>query len=89
MKSTGIIRKVDQLGRVVLPKVFRRNLKIEDGDSLEVFLEDDKIMMRKQHSNACAITGEIKDDNITLLNGDLTLSKDGAKMLIEELNRRV
>ncbi|WP_080871769.1 AbrB/MazE/SpoVT family DNA-binding domain-containing protein [Oceanobacillus timonensis] len=89
MKSTGVIRKVDQLGRVVLPKLFRQKLKIEDGDPVEISLEEDKVILQKYQSNACAITGEVKDDNISLLNGNLTLSKDGAKMLIEELTRRI
>lgn len=89
MKSTGIVRKVDHLGRVVVPIELRRNLKIEQGDPVEIFLEEDKVILRKFQSNACAITGEVKDDNISLLNGDLTLSKDGAKMLIEELTRRI
>lgn len=47
MKSTGIIRRIDDLGRVVIPKEIRRNLRIREGDPLEVYIEDDKIIYKK------------------------------------------
>lgn len=52
MKSTGIVRKVDQLGRVVIPIELRRNLDIDDKDSLEIFVEDEQIILKK-YSPAC------------------------------------
>ena len=39
MKSTGIVRKVDQLGRIVLPKELRRMYKLDPGDGVEIFVE--------------------------------------------------
>lgn len=39
MKSTGIVRKVDELGRIVIPKELRRTLNIEEGDPLEIFVD--------------------------------------------------
>ena len=47
MKATGIIRRIDELGRVVIPKEIRRNMKIQDGDPLEIFIEDDGIIFKK------------------------------------------
>ncbi|MDD3393677.1 MAG: AbrB/MazE/SpoVT family DNA-binding domain-containing protein [Clostridia bacterium] len=47
MKSTGIVRKVDELGRVVLPIELRRNMGIEIKDSLEIFVEEDTIVLKK------------------------------------------
>lgn len=47
MQATGIIRRVDDLGRVVIPKELRRNLKIRDGDPLEIFTENDTICFKK------------------------------------------
>ncbi|KXL54080.1 transition state regulatory protein AbrB [Anaerotignum neopropionicum] len=47
MKSTGIVRKVDELGRVVLPIELRRNMGIEIKDSLEIFVEEDSIVLKK------------------------------------------
>ena len=47
MKSTGIVRRIDELGRVVLPIELRRTLEISDGDSLEIFTEDNTIVLKK------------------------------------------
>ncbi len=47
MKSTGVIRKIDELGRIVLPKEIRRNLGIRDGENLEIFVENDHIVLKK------------------------------------------
>lgn len=47
MKSTGIVRKVDELGRVVLPIELRRNLDIQEKDALEIFVDGDKIILKK------------------------------------------
>ena len=47
MKSTGIVRKVDELGRIVLPIELRRTLGIDVRDSLEIFIEGDKIVLSK------------------------------------------
>jgi len=47
MKATGIVRKVDELGRVVLPIELRRNLNINEKDSLEIFVDDETIILKK------------------------------------------
>ena len=47
MKSTGITRKIDELGRIVIPKEIRRNLGIRDGESLEIFTDEDSIILKK------------------------------------------
>lgn len=47
MKSTGITRKIDELGRIVIPKEIRRNLGIRDGESLEIFTDEDGIILKK------------------------------------------
>lgn len=46
MKSTGIVRKVDELGRVVLPKELRRTLGIEEKDPVEIYIDGDKIILK-------------------------------------------
>ncbi len=53
VKSTGIVRKVDELGRIVIPIELRRNLDIEEKDSLEIYVEDDHIILKK-YSPACS-----------------------------------
>ena len=47
MKSTGIIRKVDELGRIVLPIELRRTLDIAERDELEIYMEGDRIVLQK------------------------------------------
>lgn len=47
MKATGIVRRIDDLGRVVIPKELRRNLKIREGDPLEIYVSDDMICFKK------------------------------------------
>ena len=47
MKSTGIIRKVDDLGRIVLPIELRRVLDISERDELEIYMENDRIILQK------------------------------------------
>lgn len=57
MKSTGVVRPVDQLGRVVLPIELRRTLNIEEKDSLEVFVDGEMIVLRK-YEPGCIFCGE-------------------------------
>lgn len=52
MKSTGIVRKVDEQGRVVLPIELRRTLDLGERDELEIYMEDDKVVLRK-YEPAC------------------------------------
>ena len=47
LKSTGIIRRIDELGRIVIPKEIRRNLKIRDGENLEIYVEQNSIILKK------------------------------------------
>lgn len=47
MKSTGIVRQLDKLGRIVLPKELRKVFQIENEDSLEIYVEEDRIILRK------------------------------------------
>lgn len=48
MKATGVVRRIDDLGRIVIPKELRRTMRIKEGDSLEIFIEgSDKVVLRK------------------------------------------
>lgn len=47
MKSTGVVRRVDDLGRIVIPKEIRRTLRIRDGESLEIFVDREMITLKK------------------------------------------
>ena len=60
MKSTGIVRKVDELGRVVLPIELRRNMGIEIKDSLEIFVDENTIILN-DYEPAEIYTGSMDD----------------------------
>lgn len=60
VKSTGIVRKVDELGRVVIPIELRRTLNIEIKDALEIFVDGEFIMLKK-YEPACIFCGQAKD----------------------------
>ena len=47
MKATGIVRRVDDLGRIVIPKEIRRNMRLREGDAMEIFLEDNCVCLKK------------------------------------------
>lgn len=57
MKETGIVRRIDDLGRVVIPKEIRRNLRIREGDPLEIFIDKDGEIILKKYSPI----GELSD----------------------------
>jgi len=63
VKSTGIVRKVDELGRVVIPIELRRTLDIEEKDSLEIYVDGDKIILRK-YEPACIFCGNADEVRI-------------------------
>lgn len=58
MKATGIVRRIDDLGRVVIPKEIRRTLKIREGDPLEIFLEDNDCVCFKRYSALGSLSEE-------------------------------
>ena len=61
MKSTGIVRKVDELGRIVLPIEMRRTLDIEEKDALEIYVEGPCVILKKYKPSciSCARTKDI------------------------------
>lgn len=67
MKSTGIVRKLDELGRIVLPSELRKNLEISAKDSIEIFTRGEEIVLKKsqQSFKVCQECGKVlnKNDN--------------------------
>lgn len=51
MKNTGIVRRIDDLGRLVIPKEFRRTIKVNEGDELEISLRGSEIVVKKYNGN--------------------------------------
>lgn len=61
MKSTGIVRKIDELGRIVLPIEIRNTMDIKSRDPIEIFTDNDKIVLRK-YQPSCVFCGKV--DNL-------------------------
>lgn len=60
MKSTGVVRQLDTLGRIVLPIELRRTMDIGVKDMLEIFVEDDQIILKKYHPS-CIFCSDARD----------------------------
>ncbi|EJS13439.1 MULTISPECIES: AbrB/MazE/SpoVT family DNA-binding domain-containing protein [Bacillus] len=88
MKNTGVARKVDDLGRVVIPVELRRTLGIAEGTALDFHVDGENIVLRK-HEKSCFVTGEVSESNIELLDGRMFLSKKGASELLDLLEKSV
>jgi AbrB family transcriptional regulator, transcriptional pleiotropic regulator of transition state genes len=60
MKSTGVVRRVDELGRIVIPIELRRTMGIEEKDALEIYVDSEKIILKK-YEPACIFCGNAED----------------------------
>ncbi|MDU1414515.1 MAG: AbrB/MazE/SpoVT family DNA-binding domain-containing protein [Clostridium sp.] len=60
MKSTGVVRKVDELGRIVIPVELRRTLNIDVKDALEIYVDGDQVILKK-YEPACIFCGDARD----------------------------
>lgn len=72
MKSTGMVRKIDDLGRIVIPIEIRNNLDIHSRDAIEMFIDGDKIVLAK-YTPCCIFCGE--SENVTSFHDKLVCSK--------------
>lgn len=60
VKSTGVVRKIDELGRIVIPIELRRTMGIDDKDSLEILIDGEKIVLQK-YSPGCIFCGNVDE----------------------------
>lgn len=81
MKAIGIVRKIDELGRIVLPIEIRKTMDIKSRDAVEMFVTEDKIVLKK-YEPACIFCGDA--DNVTFYRGKLICSE-----CLEALKRSV
>lgn len=80
MKSTGIVRKIDALGRFVIPIELRNVMGLSNNDSIEIFTDEDRIILKK-YQPACLFCGNA--DNITYFKGKLI-----CRHCLEELQKQ-
>ena len=65
MKTTGIVRGIDSLGRIVLPKELRTNMHIDKDSKLEIFVEGDQIILKKHRpAGSCDFCGEVDPEAV-------------------------
>ncbi|MBY0013125.1 AbrB/MazE/SpoVT family DNA-binding domain-containing protein [Paenibacillus typhae] len=83
MKATGIVRKVDELGRIVIPIELRRTMGIDIKDPLEIFVDGEKIILRK-YEPTCIFSGSA--ENLINFRGKM-VSKDVLDELIASFDR--
>ncbi|MBQ9162178.1 MAG: AbrB/MazE/SpoVT family DNA-binding domain-containing protein [Clostridia bacterium] len=65
MKSTGVVRRIDELGRIVLPVSIRQNMDINEKDALEIFIDGDRIILQKYQPSCIFCTNA---DNVVYYN---------------------
>lgn len=81
MKSTGVVRKLDNLGRIVIPIELRKSMGIEIKDTLEIFTEGDQIILKK-YQPGCIFCGDAR--NVRIFHGKMLCEK-----CVEELKNSV
>lgn len=91
MKATGIVRRIDDLGRVVIPKEIRRTLYIREGDCLEIFREGDMVCFKKYDQytplkeQLTQVRSEIANLDYTSLQSKVLNSLDDAIRMLEDM----
>lgn len=68
MKATGIVRPIDCLGRIVLPKELRKTHDINEGDKVEIFTENDGSIILRKFGRKCACCGDNTIENLRTIN---------------------
>ena len=86
MKYTGIVRRVDHLGRIVIPKELRRTMGIDTGSALEICTEDDSIVLRK-YARGCTLCGS--DDVLLELPGNRAVCEACARLIAAQMDTEV
>ena len=88
MKATGIVRKLDSLGRIVIPKEIRNNMHIMDGENLEIYLDKDNIILKKFSNidnislvsdNIVSSINYIVDETVLITDLERVISSSGSK----------
>lgn len=84
MIATGIVRKMDPLGRIVIPMEIRRRFGIEEGDPLEIYVDGETVILKRHHNTkTCGITGE--KAILSIPDSNIHLSEEGCIRLLQEL----
>ena len=77
MKATGVVRRIDELGRIVIPKEIRKNFRIKEGENVEIYIDDNNIILKKysELKNVSDISSNIIDSVFSIINKDIIINK--------------
>ena len=98
MKYSGMVRKIDELGRIVIPKEIRKNVNIHDGEELEFIIENDAIILKKNKgifnnynllNKICLLFNKIYNVDIVFSNLDKTIISNNVKLININLNNEL
>ena len=96
MKATGVVRRIDDLGRIVIPKEIRRNLRINEGDSIEIFVDTNDVVLKKYSflDNMVSFSSKLADSFYKIYKKDIIITDKEkviatSKNLIECLNKDI
>ncbi len=76
MKATGVVRRIDELGRIVIPKEIRKNFRIKEGENVEIYIDDNNIILKKysELKNVSDISSNIIDSVFSVINKDIVIT---------------
>ena len=76
MKATGVVRRIDELGRIVIPKEIRKNFRIKEGENVEIYIDDNNIILKKysELKNVSDISSNIIDSVFSIINKDIIIT---------------
>ena len=76
MKATGVVRRIDELGRIVIPKEIRKNFRIKEGENVEIYIDDNNIILKKysELKNVSDISSNIIDSVFSVINKDIIIT---------------
>jgi stage V sporulation protein T len=98
LKSTGVTRKIDELGRIVIPKEIRKNLGIRDGESLEIFIDNESIILKKYEEiskyetysiNLCNLISNIYEVDVIITNREKIVACNNSNIINKRLENRL
>ena len=80
MKSTGIIRRIDELGRIVIPKEIRKSLRINEGENLEIYINNDSIVLKKFSSikKISDLAGQLTDVTYSYIKKNIIIADNNS-----------
>lgn len=98
MKNTGVIRKIDNLGRIVVPKEIRKNLNIHNGDDVQIFIDEDRIVLKKYkkvltiRENAqkyLSKVSKISNGSIYIIDKDAIIAGDSEELIGSKIDSKI